>query len=85
MKLVVPALVSVALAAAAPSTTIVAKVRTGMQPCATVGYRGFLYVANYRSNTIAKVDPATNRVVRRLSVGLQPCGLLVLVDDPREP
>jgi YVTN family beta-propeller protein len=62
-------------AAAAPR--LVAKVATGRQPCVMVAARGNLWVANYGSSTVARVDPKTNKVTARITVGASPCGLAV--------
>src|SRR4051794_29802617 len=72
---------AVALAAlaapAAAAPPVVAKVATGRQPCVMVAARGSLWVANYGSSTVARVDPRTNRVTARINVGATPCGLAV--------
>lgn len=46
-----------------------------MQPCAEVGAFGSLWVANYGSATLSRVDPATNKVTGTVKVGAGPCGL----------
>ena len=66
-----------AAAPAAAAPTVVAKVATGRQPCVMVAARGSLWVANYGSSTVARVDPKTNRVPARIDVGPTPCGLAV--------
>lgn len=70
MKLAV-AVAAVALA----GTTTVAKVTVGFEPCAEIGAYGSLWVANYGSSTLSRVDPATNRVTGTVRVGAEPCGL----------
>ena len=42
-----------------------------------VAGRGSVWVANYGSSTVARVDPATNKVTGRVSVGASPCGIAV--------
>src|SRR5689334_18662070 len=59
------ALLGVLLAAAA-APHVVARIPTGASPAgATAGY-GALWVANDGSGTLARIDPATNRVTRRV-------------------
>ena len=55
-----------ALAAAASSPTVAARIETGSSPGGMVSAFGAVWVANDRSGTLARVDPATNRVTRRI-------------------
>ena len=60
---------------AAP-VTVVAKIKTGQRPCLAAPVRAGVWVSNYGSSTLVRINPATNRVVgRRIRVGFQPCGL----------
>lgn len=59
--------------AAAPTT--VTPVTVGVQPCAEIGAFGSVWVANYGSATLSRVDPATNKVTGTVKVGSEPCGL----------
>jgi YVTN family beta-propeller protein len=65
----------VAVAGAQPQ--VVAVIKTGTAPCAAVEGFGSVWVANYGSDTVSRVDPATNNVVGDVPVGDQPCGLAV--------
>ena len=59
------ALLGVALAALS-SPQLVARIETGSSPGGATAAYGAVWVANDRSGTLARVDPATNRVTRRL-------------------
>lgn len=65
---------AVAAAAAAP-TKIVARITVGLAPCAEVEGFGAVWVANYGSSTLSRLDPNSNRVLRTVKVGASPCGL----------
>ena len=69
------ALAIVAVAGAQPQ--VAAVIKTGVAPCATVEGFGSVWVANYGSDTVSRVDPATNHVIGEVAVGDQPCGLAV--------
>jgi YVTN family beta-propeller protein len=69
------ALAIVAVAGAQPQ--VVAVIKTGAAPCAAVEGFGSVWVANYGSDTVSRVDPATNKVIGEVAVGDQPCGLAV--------
>lgn len=64
-----------AAAAAAAAATTVTPVTVGLQPCAEIGAFGSLWVANYGSATLSRVDPETNKVTGRVKAGAGPCGL----------
>lgn len=55
--------------------TTVTKVTVGFSPCAEIGAYGSLWVANYASSTLSRVDPQTNKVTGTVRVGSEPCGL----------
>jgi streptogramin lyase len=57
-----------ALAAAAASPQVVARIETGASPAGAVWAFGAVWVANDRSGTLARIDPATNRVTRRIQL-----------------
>jgi streptogramin lyase len=61
--------VSAVAADAAVAPRLVARVQTGAAPCGEVAAFGSLWVANDGSGTLARINPRTNRVVRRTSVG----------------
>jgi YVTN family beta-propeller protein len=65
----------VAASASLAGATQVTKIRVGLAPCAEIGGYGSVWVANYSSATLSRVDPATNRVTGTVRVGAQPCGL----------
>ena len=69
---------AVALAAvlfAGGGATSVTKISVGFAPCAEIGAFGSVWVANYSSNTLSRVDPGTNAVTGTVKVGAEPCGL----------
>jgi YVTN family beta-propeller protein len=49
--------------------TVVARVKTGDKPCVPLAARGSVWVANFGSSTVARVNPKTNKVTRRVRVG----------------
>ena len=66
LLLMVALLLPVAAAApgvAAPGTsTVVAKVKVGGQPCGVVGYPHGIWIADYAGNRLVRIDPATGAV-----------------------
>src|SRR4051812_50086393 len=54
----------------------VATVKTGLQPCGGVAASGGVWVADYGSSNLVRIDPRTNHVTARISVGASPCGLI---------
>ena len=67
MRILLAALVAT-LGAAAPS----AKIQTGIQPFGSVEVRGALWVTLIGDAKVAKIDPATNKVVARVKTGFGP-------------
>lgn len=55
-----------ATVAALASPHVVARIETGSSPAGATAAFGAVWVANDRSGTLARIDPATNRVTRRL-------------------
>jgi streptogramin lyase len=55
-----------ALAAGGASPHLVARIETGASPGGAVSAFGAVWVANDRSGTLVRVDPATNRVTSRI-------------------
>jgi virginiamycin B lyase len=49
----------------------------GAQPCGSTAAGRFLYVDSYVQGTLARVDPRTNTVVKRIAIGGSPCGMAV--------
>jgi YVTN family beta-propeller protein len=68
-------LLSTLFAAGAPGASVTARVTVGLQPCAEIAGFGSVWVANYGSSTLSRIDPKTNRVVGTVHVGTEPCGL----------
>ena len=67
------ALLVAAVALSAPAPT--ARVATGSNPCGAAAGFGSVWVANYGSGTLARVDPRTNRVTARIRVGRGACAV----------
>jgi streptogramin lyase len=55
-----------ALAAAGESPKVVARIETGLSPAGAVSAFGAVWVANDLAGTLTRIDPATNRVTRRI-------------------
>ena len=51
------------------------KVEVGGQPFSLAEAAGSIWIANFLSGTVERLDPATNRVTARIQVGGQPYGL----------
>jgi streptogramin lyase len=68
-----PPLLALVLVFATPTPG--ARVETGRSPCEAAAAASALWVANDGSGTLARVDPATNRVTRRLAVGRGACAV----------
>jgi len=68
-------LVSTLFSAAAPGASVTARITVRLQPCAEIAGFGSVWVANYGSSTVSRIDPRTNRVVGTVRVGPAPCGL----------
>lgn len=54
------------LLAGGASPQVLARIETGRSPGGAVSAFGAVWVANDRSGTLARIDPATNRVTRRI-------------------
>jgi YVTN family beta-propeller protein len=61
-----------ALAATVAAATPAAKIQAGIQPFGAVEVNGALWVALISDSKVAKIDPATNRVVARVKTGFGP-------------
>src|SRR5918996_4595610 len=67
-------------ATTAPSgPAVLAKIPTGelSRPCAEIEGFGSLWVTNYGSGELVRIDPERNEAVDRVDVGATPCGLAV--------
>src|SRR5689334_8549403 len=63
--------------AARTSPQLLARVNTrGAKPCGSAAYGKYLYVANYGSGTLTRIDPHTNRATKTIAVGSGPCGVV---------
>jgi YVTN family beta-propeller protein len=69
------AAVVVAAVVVGTGTIRMTRITVGQAPCAEVAGLGSVWVANYGSSTISRVDPHTNRVTGTVRVGSEPCGL----------
>jgi streptogramin lyase len=68
---VIGALLAVLLVSPHPVATI----PTGQAPCGAAASLGAVWVANDGAGTLARVDPRTNRVTRRIAVGAGACSV----------
>ncbi len=60
--------VAAATSGAAPGTTpVVAKVRTGGQPCGVVGTPSGVWIADYSGNRLVRIDPETGTVAGQVA------------------
>src|SRR6476646_7124199 len=57
---------------------IAARIVTGNGPCSEGAGFGAVWVSNIREDTIARIDPAKNKVTGKVQVptGSQPCGVV---------
>ena len=80
LGLAVAAAAGTSLAAAgAPAVepTVVARIRTGSQPCAAAQIGNRVWVTQFGSHTLRTVNPRTNRAVgKAVPVGASPCGIV---------
>src|SRR4051794_36361397 len=52
-----------------------ASIDVGQQACGVTAAGQYFYVDAYASGTLLKIDPRTNKVVKRIVVGTSPCGM----------
>jgi hypothetical protein len=71
------ALIATALVAGTSSATVVARIKIapGTQPCAAAGGGGAVWVSDYGAPFLLKIDPKSNKVVRKIGIGSGSCGL----------
>jgi YVTN family beta-propeller protein len=74
MKLLTLALV-LGVASAAPQVTAKIRIAANTQPCAAAGGGGFVWVSEYASPWLLKINPKTNKVVGKTQIGFGSCGL----------
>lgn len=75
VTLVLAALLPMTASAAAPA--VVAKVPTGRAPCGAASGFGSLWVAVYGTGRLVRIDPRSNRIVRRIRVAPGICALTI--------
>jgi YVTN family beta-propeller protein len=68
-------LLAAGLAAATPQVTAKIKVAPDSQPCAAAAGGKFVWVSEYATPYLLKIDPATNKVVGKTQIGFGSCGL----------
>jgi YVTN family beta-propeller protein len=70
------ALASIAVGAA-QAPTVIAKIKVGIgtAPCAAFGGAGAVWVSEYGSPYLLKINPHTNKVVKKIGIGSGSCGL----------
>ncbi|HZZ97809.1 MAG TPA: hypothetical protein VFE19_12360, partial [Jatrophihabitantaceae bacterium] len=54
---------------------VVQKIRTGGQPCATLGAAGSVWVADISGGVVKRLDPATGQTIARVKTDAGPCGM----------
>lgn len=71
------ALIATALLASASSPTVIAKIRLKefAQPCAAAGAGGAVWVSEFSAPYLLKINPKTNKVVKKIAIGSGSCGL----------
>ena len=71
------ALIATALIASSSSPAVVAKIKLKQfaQPCAAAGGGGAVWVSEFSAPYLLKIDPKTNKVVRKIGIGSGSCGL----------
>jgi hypothetical protein len=74
MKLLALAVV-LGATAAAPQVTAKIPVAANTQPCAAAAGGGFVWVSEYASPWLVKINPRTNKVVAKTQIGFGSCGL----------
>jgi streptogramin lyase len=77
LSLVVAAGIATAAAGAAPTPTVLAKIKVaqGAAPCAAAAAGGLVWVSEYGSPYLLRIDPQTNRVLSKSRIGFGSCGL----------
>src|SRR6185312_6858514 len=57
--------------------SVVASINVGMKPCGSAVAGAYVYQANYGGESLSKIDPRTNRVVKTAhGIALAPCGVV---------
>src|SRR3954454_13789836 len=77
LRTVVALIAATAAVGATGTAQVVARIPTESQPCSEAGGFGALWVGNYGSGTVARIDPAQNTVTGKVHVGSGPCGVAI--------
>jgi streptogramin lyase len=77
LSLVVAAGIATAAAGAATAPTVIARIAVdpGAAPCAAAAAGGSVWVSEYGSPYLLRIDPRTNRVLSKSRIGFGSCGL----------
>ena len=70
------ALIATALIASGSSPAVVAKIKLKQfaQPCAAAGGGGAVWVSEFSAPYLLKINPKTNKVVKKIGIGSGSCG-----------
>jgi streptogramin lyase len=68
---------SVVIAAGGAPPQPIARIATGSHPCGIASGLGSVWVAGYGTGVLARIDPRTNRITRRIRVASGICHLVV--------
>jgi streptogramin lyase len=58
------------------SPGVTAKIDGFNQPCGSAVAGKYLYVDTYGSGVLVRVDPSSNRIVKKAKIGSGPCGVV---------
>jgi hypothetical protein len=75
VRIAVALLTSLVATASAPTVVARIPVSPSASPCAAAAGGRFVWVSEYASPYLAKIDPRTNRVVAKTKIGFGSCGL----------
>ena len=75
VRAIIAALAVPAALAGAGAAHVAATVKVGPSACGMLAHGRYFYADSYGAGTLARIDPATNRVVGRVSRLGTPCGL----------
>ena len=66
---------TVLLAGSTPAVVAKIRITPGTQPCAAAGGGGAVWVSDYSAPYLLKIDPKSNKVVKKIGIGSGSCGL----------
>jgi YVTN family beta-propeller protein len=75
MRLLAIVLAALGVATGAAHVTAKIKLAANTQPCAAAAGGGFVWVSEYASPWLVKIDPKTNKVLGKTPIGFGSCGL----------